>query len=66
MVFWIGGRLREVVAHDRWSHMEVRLSFIPSSYKMYKTVESVEQEKDNWGGQATTLAGTRTAKRQKF
>ena len=23
MVFWIGGRLREVVAHERWSHMEI-------------------------------------------
>ena len=25
LVFWIGGRLREVVAYERWSHMEVRL-----------------------------------------
>ena len=24
-VFWIGGRLWEVVARERWSHMEVRL-----------------------------------------
>ena len=26
--FWIGGRLWEVVAYERWSHMEVRLYFI--------------------------------------
>ena len=25
LVFWIGGRLWEVVAYERWSHMEVRL-----------------------------------------
>ena len=25
LVFWIGGRLCEVVADERWSHMEVRL-----------------------------------------
>ena len=25
LVFWIGGRLREVVAYERWSHMESRL-----------------------------------------
>ena len=25
LVFWIGGRLCEVVAYKRWSHMEVRL-----------------------------------------
>ena len=24
-VFWIGGLLWEVVAYERWSHMEVRL-----------------------------------------
>ena len=23
MVFWIGGCLREIVAHERWSHMEI-------------------------------------------
>ena len=25
LVFWIGGRLREVVAYERWSHMESQL-----------------------------------------
>ena len=25
LVFWIGGRLWEVVAYKRWSHMEVQL-----------------------------------------
>ena len=25
LVFWIGGRLWEVIAYERWSHMEVRL-----------------------------------------
>ena len=25
LVFWIGGRLWEVVAYEKWSHMEVRL-----------------------------------------
>ena len=25
LVFWIGGRLWEVVAYERWSHQEVRL-----------------------------------------
>ena len=25
LVFWIGGRLWEMVANQRWSHMEVRL-----------------------------------------
>ena len=25
LVFWIGGSLREVVAYERWSHMEVGL-----------------------------------------
>ena len=25
LVFWIGGRLWKGVAHERWSHMEVRL-----------------------------------------
>ena len=25
LVFWIGGRLWEVVAYKRWSHMEGRL-----------------------------------------
>ena len=25
LVFWIGGRLWELVAYERWSHMEVRL-----------------------------------------
>ena len=25
LVFWIGGRLWEVVAYERWSHTEVRL-----------------------------------------
>ena len=24
LVLWIGGRLGEVVAYERWSHMEVR------------------------------------------
>ena len=23
LVFWMGGRLREVVAYERWLHMEV-------------------------------------------
>ena len=27
LVFWIGGRLWEAVAHKRWSHMEVRLYY---------------------------------------
>ena len=26
LVFWIGGRLWEVVAYEKWSHMEVRLN----------------------------------------
>ena len=26
LVFWIGGRLWEVVAYAKWSHMEVRLN----------------------------------------
>ena len=25
LVFWISGRLWQVVAYERWSHMEVRL-----------------------------------------
>ena len=25
LVFWIGGRLYEVVAYERWPHMEIRL-----------------------------------------
>ena len=25
LVFWIGGRLWEMVAYERWSHMEVQL-----------------------------------------
>ena len=25
LVFWLGGRLWEVVAYERWSHNEVRL-----------------------------------------
>ena len=25
LVFWIGGRLWEVVAYERWSYMEVQL-----------------------------------------
>ena len=25
LVFWIGGRLWEVVVYERWSHMEVQL-----------------------------------------
>ena len=25
LVFWIGGRLLEVVAYERWPHMEIRL-----------------------------------------
>ena len=25
LVFWIGGRLWEVVAYERWSHMDVRV-----------------------------------------
>ena len=25
LAFWIGGRLWEVVAYERWSHVEVRL-----------------------------------------
>ena len=25
LLFWIGGRLWEVIAYERWSHMEVRL-----------------------------------------
>ena len=27
LVFWIGGRLWEVVPYERWSHMEVRLYY---------------------------------------
>jgi len=27
LVFWIGGRLWEVVAYDRWFHIEVQLFF---------------------------------------
>ena len=25
LVFWIGGRLLEVIAYERWLHMEIRL-----------------------------------------
>ena len=32
MVFLIGGRLREMVTHDRWSHMEVWMWFILKSF----------------------------------
>ena len=32
LVFWIGGRLWEVVAYERWSHMDVRLQ----PYTWYK------------------------------
>ena len=32
MVFLIGGRLREMVTHERWSHMEVWLWFILKSF----------------------------------
>ena len=28
---WIGGRLWEVVAYERWSHMEVRLYYFVST-----------------------------------
>ena len=27
LVFWIGGRLWETIAYERWSHMEVRLYY---------------------------------------
>ena len=32
LVFWIGGRLWEVVANERWSHLEVRL-YLNSSFR---------------------------------
>ena len=32
LAFWIGGRLWEVVTYERWSHMEVRLYVLLSSF----------------------------------
>ena len=28
LLFWIGGRLSEVVAYERWSHLKVRLCLL--------------------------------------
>ena len=46
LVFWINGRLLEVVAYKRWSHREVRLYYyitIPFSHTKKKTLRG----KDN-------------------
>ena len=32
LAFWIGGRLWEVVTYERWSHTEVRLYVLLSSF----------------------------------
>ena len=40
LVFWIGGRLWEVVAYERWSHMEVRLYLLSENIKFLLTSDS--------------------------
>ena len=39
LVFWIGGRLWEVVAYERWSHMEVRL-LTPAGFEGLRTLRT--------------------------
>ena len=38
LVFWIGGRLWDVVAYESWSHMEVRLHFTLQPNSLYCAV----------------------------
>ena len=38
LVFWIGGRLWDVVAYESWSHMEVRLYFTLQPNSLYRAV----------------------------
>ena len=40
LVFWIGGRLWEVVAYERCSHMEVRLYLLSENIKFLLTCDS--------------------------
>ena len=41
LVFWIGGCLWEVVAYERWSHMEVRLYFKSMIYQISKFIKRI-------------------------
>ena len=44
LVVWIGGRLWEVVAYERWSHMEVRLYLEnPTNGAGYPTEQSTKE-----------------------
>ena len=52
LVFWIGGRLWEVVAYERWSHMEVRPHFLMVFHKLAseKTNFSLRDRSFLWRG----------------
>ena len=44
LVFWMRGRLWEVVAYERWSHMEVRLYLEnPTNGAGYPTEQSTKE-----------------------
>ena len=43
LAFWIGGRLWEVVTYERWSHMEVRLYVLLSSFLLNCHISDVYQ-----------------------
>ena len=47
-MFWIGGRVWEVITYERWSHMEVRLYWFSCRAEV-EVVVSTRLLKITWG-----------------